>query len=290
MSISVIIPSFNRAHTLPRALDSVFAQSYAPQEVIVIDDGSTDGTRTMIETRYPQCTYLTQSNLGVSQARNVGIEHANGEWLALLDSDDSWLPDKLQKQMERLAASPDVRLCHTDEIWIRNGVRVNQMHKHAKHGGYIFQHCLPLCAVSPSAALLHRSLFEEFGLFDPELPACEDYDMWLRICSSEAVDYVNEPLVVKYGGHEDQLSRQHWGMDRFRVYALQKLLDNQPLDPLDRHAAIQTLTKKCRILSQGAEKRGNLERAKYFNAIRKHYQQGLLAPRTPPESDHGSAG
>jgi glycosyltransferase involved in cell wall biosynthesis len=275
MSISVIIPSFNRAHTLPRALDSVFAQSYAPQEVIVIDDGSTDGTRAMIEACYPQCIYLAQSNLGVSQARNVGIEHANGEWLALLDSDDSWLPNKLQKQMESLAASSDLRLCHTDEIWIRNGVRVNQMHKHAKHGGYIFHYCLPLCAISPSATLLHRSLFEEFGLFDPELPACEDYDLWLRICSAEAVDYVNEPLVVKYGGHEDQLSRRHWGMDRFRVYALQKLLDNQHLTPADRFAAIQTLTKKCRILSQGAEKRGNLERAKYFNAIQQHYQQEL---------------
>ena len=280
MSISVIIPTYNRAHTLSRALDSVFAQSYPPSEVIVVDDGSVDDTRAMIAERYPQCIYLTQPNLGVSRARNQGITQAKGEWIALLDSDDCWLPDKLEKQMERLAESPNLRLCHTDEIWIRNGVRVNPMRKHAKSGGRIFQRCLPLCVISPSAALLHRSLFDEFGLFDPELPACEDYDLWLRICSREAVAYVDEPLTVKYGGHEDQLSHRHWGMDRFRVYALQKLLDDLPLGPSDRLAAIHTLIGKCVILSQGAEKRGKPERAEHFRNIQRHYERELTGCRT----------
>ncbi|MES9940120.1 MAG: glycosyltransferase [Candidatus Thiodiazotropha sp. 6PLUC2] len=276
MSISVIIPTHNRVHTLPRALDSVFSQSLPPLEVIVVDDGSNDGTNTLIKTNYPQCIYLSQPNSGVSESRNTGIKQARGEWIALLDSDDSWLPDKLQMQMESIISSSNLRLSHTDEIWIRNGTRVNQMNKHTKHGGFIFKQCLPLCVISPSAALLHRSIFDEFGLFDPSLPACEDYDMWLRICASEAVDFVDKPLVVKYGGHDDQLSRRHWGMDRFRVYALQKLLENQKLSDSDRLAAIKTLVKKCKILRQGAEKRGHLDRAEQYKAIQLQYEQELI--------------
>ncbi|MEJ2610363.1 MAG: glycosyltransferase [Candidatus Thiodiazotropha sp.] len=282
ISVSVIIPTYNRGHTICRALDSVFAQSLPPSEIIVVDDGSTDDTQAIIEERYSQCRYLQQPNLGVSRARNLGIEHAQGEWLAFLDSDDCWLPNKLQRQCEQLTESPNLRLCHSDEIWVRNGVRVNQMRKHKKRGGWIFQHCLPLCVISPSAAILHRSLFEEFGLFDPELPACEDYDLWLRICSREAVLYTDTPLIVKYGGHMDQLSHRHWGMDRFRIRALQKLLDDQLLAPVDRQAAIQTLVKKCKILSQGAEKRGHQERAAYFNNIKRRYEEEV--DRCPPDT------
>ncbi|MCG7921948.1 MAG: glycosyltransferase [Candidatus Thiodiazotropha lotti] len=280
MSVSVIIPTYNRASTLPRALDSVFAQTHPPLEVIVIDDGSEDETKTVVERDYPDVIYLSQANSGVSHARNTGIQHAKGEWLALLDSDDSWLPEKLQLQMASLNRSPQLRISHTDETWIRNGVRVNQMNKHAKQGGHIFKQCLPLCVISPSAALIHHSVFQEYGLFDTHLPACEDYDLWLRICAKEAVDFVEKPLVVKTGGHQDQLSRKHWGMDRFRVYALQKLLDNHHLNHADRCAAIETLCKKCLILSQGAEKRGHQERADHFMAIHTQYQQELPACNT----------
>ncbi|MCG7900408.1 MAG: glycosyltransferase [Candidatus Thiodiazotropha weberae] len=280
MSVSVIIPTYNRASTLPRALDSVFAQTQPLLEVIVIDDGSEDETKTVVERDYPDVIYLSQTNSGVSHARNTGIRHAKGEWLALLDSDDSWLPEKLQLQMASLNDSPQLRISHTDEIWIRNGVRVNPMDKHTKQGGHIFRNCLPLCVISPSAALIHHSVFQEYGLFDTNLPACEDYDLWLRICAQEAVDFVEKPLVVKYGGHQDQLSRKHWGMDRFRVYALQKLLDNQQLNHADRCAAIEILCKKCLILSQGAGKRGHQERADHFMSIHARYQQELPACNT----------
>ena len=280
MSVSVIIPTYNRASTLARALDSVFAQTERPLEVIVIDDGSEDETKTLIERDYPEVIYLSQTNSGVSHARNSGIRQAKGEWLALLDSDDSWLPQKLQLQMASLKLSPQLRVCHTDEIWIRNGTRVNPMNKHAKQGGQIFKNCLPLCVISPSAALIHHTVFQEYGLFDTNLPACEDYDLWLRICANEAVDFVDKPLVVKYGGHQDQLSRKHWGMDRFRVYALQKLLDNHQLSDDDRCAAIEMLCKKCLILSQGAEKRGHQDRADYFMTIHSNYRQELSGCKT----------
>ncbi|MEW8028958.1 MAG: glycosyltransferase family A protein [Candidatus Thiodiazotropha sp.] len=271
MSVSVIIPTYNRAHTLSRAIDSVLSQTHPPQEIIVVDDGSDDDTARLMAVRYGQCGYLYQSNQGVSSARNLGIEKARGEWIALLDSDDRWLPDKLQLQLEALTASPQYRLCHSNELWIRKGVRVNQMRKHAKSGGMIFQRCLPLCVISPSSVILHRTLFDEFGLFDTELPACEDYDLWLRVCATEEVLFIDKPLIEKYGGHTDQLSRRHWGMDRFRVQALIKLLENRRLDRDDRIAAVNTLVKKSGILAQGAEKRGQHERAEYYREIQRRY-------------------
>lgn len=254
--ISVIIPSHNRAHLLPRALDSVLAQTLPPLEIIVIDDGSSDGTSTLVARDYPQVTLLQQQNRGVSAARNRGIRHARGDWIALLDSDDQWLPAKLARQWQACQKQPEAPLIHSDEIWIRNGRRVNPMNKHKKTGGWIFQRCLPLCAISPSAALIRRDLFDEVGLFDETLPACEDYDLWLRICSRYPVGYIDEPLLIKYGGHEDQLSRRHWGMDRFRLQALERILQ-QPLGDEDRDAAHAMLLKKANILLKGACKHGN---------------------------------
>ncbi len=266
-TISVIIPSYNRAHTLKRALDSVLAQTRPADEIIVIDDGSTDTTEQLITQRYPQITYIKQANQGVSAARNTGIKTATGEWLALLDSDDEWLPNKLKTQLALLEQYPGHKLIHSNEIWIRHGVRVNQMKKHAKKGGYIFQHCLALCAISPSAVMIHKDLFAEIGLFDETLPACEDYDLWLRITARYPVLYCEEALIKKYGGHDDQLSQQHWGMDRFRIRALINCLKNCALSESDRAAAHKVLVKKLRILLKGAEKHGNQEVINEFKPL-----------------------
>ncbi len=266
-SVSVIIPSHNRAEVLPRAVASVLAQTLAPLEVIVVDDGSDDGTAALMARRFPGVRCLVQQNRGVSAARNAGIAAARGEWLAFLDSDDEWLPGKLAAQRAALEEHAGCRLCHTEEIWIRNGKRVNAMKKHAKRGGRIYRHCLPLCVISPSSVVIHRSLFRDHGGFDESLPACEDYDLWLRLCAREAVAFVETPQIVKYGGHADQLSRRHWGMDRFRVRALLKMLDSGLLDAGDEAATRAMLVEKCRILAQGAEKRGKLARARYYTAL-----------------------
>jgi glycosyltransferase involved in cell wall biosynthesis len=261
-TVSVIIPSYNRCQSLPRALDSVLAQTRPAEEIIVVDDGSDDGTAAMLARDYPELTCLVQDNRGVSAARNAGIRAARGDWIALLDSDDEWLPQKLERQLQALqqarqSDSTAPLLVHCDEIWIRKGRRVNPMDKHAKAGGWIFERCLPLCAISPSAVLMARELLTDVGDFDEDLPACEDYDLWLRICSQYPVLYVDEPLLKKYGGHSDQLSRQHWGMDRFRVQALDKLLSAGGLDASQQGQATAMLHEKCRILRLGAEKRGN---------------------------------
>ena len=112
------------------------------------------------------------------------------------------------------------------------------MHKHAKAGGWIYTHCLPLCAISPSAVLIHRSIFDCVGLFNEQLPACEDYDLWLRICARFPVHFIPEPLIIKYGGHDDQLSRRYWGMDRFRIQALEDILASGVLTEEHRQATL----------------------------------------------------
>ena len=251
--ISVIIPTYNRAHILPRALDSVLAQTQLPIEIIVVNDGSTDGTKSVLS-NYPGLKIIDQQHSGVSAARNIGLEHTNGEWIAFLDSDDEWLPEKLEQQWAAIC-NDDKLICHTEEIWIRNGQRVNPMKKHQKFGGMIYERCLPLCVISPSSVMIHRSVFHDVGLFDETLEVCEDYDLWLRICAKYSVLFIDEPLMVKYGVHEDQLSRKHWGMDRFRVKALEKMLDSEELNEDLRRATIEMLILKCKIIINGMKKR-----------------------------------
>ena len=271
MKISVIIPSWNRADRLAAALDSVLAQSLAAHEIIVVDDGSTDNTRALLDQHYPGVRYLYQKNGGVSSARNTGIKAACGDWIALLDSDDRWDVSKLERQQQALFAQPGYRLCHCDEIWIRNGKRVNPMKKHAKYGGNIFGHCLPRCVISPSAVMIERSLFDDVGLFDESLPACEDYDLWLRICATRPVLFVDQPLVVKVGGHADQLSRRYWGMDRFRIQALEKILAGGTLDQQAHAAALQILQEKLAILIQGATRRDNRALVDEYREKQRHF-------------------
>ena len=270
MNVSVIIPTHNRAQLLERALQSVLAQAESAQEIIVVDDGSNDDTAEIVRVRFPQVQYIRQHNHGVSHARNRGIAASRGDWLAFLDSDDEWLPRKLTSQEELLAANPQYKICHTDEIWIRNGTRVNAMKKHAKAGGFIFERCLPLCVASPSSALIHRSVFDEVGLFNEDLPACEDYDLWLRICARFPVLYVNRPLIIKYGGHADQLSHRYPAMDRFRIIALENILQEN-LSPQYYRAALNMLITKIDIYLHGAIKRGKQQDITKYRQKQRYY-------------------
>lgn len=245
----------------------MLAQSSPVDEIIVVDDGSSDATAVEIPLRFPQVKLIRQTNSGVSAARNTGIKAAKCDWVALLDSDDSWLPDKIKTMREAQTDHSEYPLFHSDEIWIRHGVRVNAMNKHQKSGGWIFQQCLPLCVISPSAVVIKRKLFDLIGLFDESLPACEDYDLWLRICYRYPVHYIDQPLIIKNGGHADQLSRHYWGMDRFRIRALKNLLTNAILNDADRRAAEAVFQQKLDILLRGARKHGNQTVIDEFSAL-----------------------
>ena len=271
IAVSIIIPTCNRCSLLKRALESVYQQTFIDYEVIVIDDGSSDDTNEMLQQYFPTVRYFRQSNQGVSSARNRGLSKAQGEWVAFLDSDDEWLPSKLALQMVLLTDNPDFKICHTQEIWIRNGVRVNQMKKHQKIGGWVFKHCLPLCAMSPSSIVIHHSVFNIVGNFDTDLPACEDYDLWLRITAKYPVLFIEDPQINKYGGHEDQLSMKYWGMDQYRIYALEKIISVGDLNEDNKQQAIAMLLKKCRIFKQGALKRDKTAQAEKYAAIEAFY-------------------
>ena len=262
--VSVIIPTYNRDKFIVSCVQSVLAQSLTEFEIIVVDDGSRDETyRNLKELGFKSVVtdrtnlrYVFQKNRGVSAARNLGIKEANGEYIALLDSDDLWMPTKLEQQIGALARNKaHFRLCHTDEIWMRNGIRVNPHKKHKKQGGNVFLNCLKLCCISPSSVVLHKSVFDDVGFFDENLPACEDYDFWLRYCAKEEVIFLSDHLIIKNGGHNNQLSRRHWGMDRFRVYALEKLVNCTDLNSMNKIQAMKEIIEKIDILIYGAKKR-----------------------------------
>ncbi len=283
--VSVIIPTYNREKFISECVQSVLAQTLSAREIIIVDDGSTDATYNILRdigfnslsTKKTILRYFFQQNRGVSSARNLGIKEARSEYIALLDSDDLWLKSKLDRQVSAFQNdTQSSRLCHTDEIWIRNGVRVNQHKKHKKHGGNVFQSCLKLCCISPSSTMMHRSVFEDFGFFDEDLPACEDYDFWLRYSAKEDVNFIDEPLIIKKGGHSDQLSGAHWGMDRFRIYSIEKILKEPDLKLVHKTEAIHEVILKLEILINGSQKRQKFAYAENMLQKKQHWEAILM--------------
>jgi glycosyltransferase involved in cell wall biosynthesis len=269
--VSVIIPTYNRGWILKEAIDSVSAQDYKDFELIVVDDGSTDNTSEILASYENDIKVLFQENKGVSAARNRGITEASGQLIAFLDSDDLWLPRKLYTQVDFFNQMPDALICQTEEIWIRDGQRVNPKKRHKKPSGMIFEPSLELCLVSPSAVMIRRSLFDRVGEFDVTLPACEDYDLWLRISCRFPVYLIDTPLIIKRGGHDDQLSSMK-GLDKFRIKAIEKIINSGRLTEDQYRAAVKALKEKCKIYADGCRKRGRTEEAQYYEALSGKYK------------------
>ena len=256
-SISVVIPTFNRLIYLERAIKSVLNQTISVNEIIIVDDGSDDGTSEIIHSNYPNLKYIFQSNSGVSAARNTGIKAASSNWIAFLDSDDAWVTNKIQKQITELELNPEMNFCHSNEIWIRNGREIKQKNTHKKFGGFIFDKCLDKCRISPSTVICRKSLLIKLNGFDEDLAICEDYDLWLRITSDNPVIYIEKPLIIKYGGHQDQLSRNSEGIESYHIKSLEKLL-KQDFPSEHRIAMENMLINKLKIYANGAKKRGRV--------------------------------
>jgi GT2 family glycosyltransferase len=277
--VSVIIPTYNRWPMLSDAIGSVLGQSYQGFEIIVVDDGSQDKSLQSLEGYGSALRVISQSRRGVAAARNLGARWSRGSYLAFLDSDDLWQPRKLAVQVAFMKERSEVQICQTEEIWIRRGVRVNPKKRHGKPSGDIFRASLDLCLVSPSAVMMTRELFDRVGGFDESFTVCEDYDLWLRVAVDTAVPLIRAPLVVKRAGHEDQLSRSTWGLDRFRVLALQKLL-RSGLRGEQRIWAIEALADKVAVLARGARKRGKEGEALGYESILAQYPpSSIFDPR-----------
>jgi glycosyltransferase involved in cell wall biosynthesis len=263
--VSVIIPTYNRRPFLEKAIKSVLQQEY-PHELIVVDDGSDDGTGQMISTMGGRIRYFYQSNRGPAAARNYGIQKATCDLIAFLDSDDRFAPGKLAFQADAMARRPDLLVSHTQEIWYRRGRLLNQKKKHRKRQGDIFSQSLELCAVGMSTVMARRALFDKVGLFDESLPCCEDYDLWLRVSCRYPFMLVDKPLTVKEGGRQDQLSvRYRVGMDKFRIRSLIALIRSRCLTAEQQELARRELARKCSIFGKGCLKHGRPEGELYLS-------------------------
>jgi len=262
--ISVVITTFNRRSFLREATLSVFKQDFNDKEIIIVDDGSTDKSYETVRDLPVQ--YVWKPNGGISSARNRGIEMAKGDYIAFLDSDDIWKKRKLSIQLEQME-NRGYPVSYTDEIWIRNGKRINQKLRHRKYTGNIFEHCLPLCIISPSSVVLKREIFDDVGVFDESLPVCEDYDMWLRVAARYPVLFIDKLLIIKRGGHEDQLSRRYEAMDRFRIKSLVKIIDSGMLNETKRRRALEVLENKCSVYMSGAAKRGKHDEVEQYRKL-----------------------
>lgn len=266
MQISAVIPTYNRAELVGQAVQSVLDQQSRADEIWVIDDGSTDDTPAVLAQFGDKIQIHRQEHHGVSAARNTGIRLSHNEWLAFLDSDDLWKPKKLLRQRQELAQYPEMRVCYTDEEWRRNGRWKNPKMIHAKFSGWIYEKCLPLCIISPSSVIVHRSVFDEVGMFDENLPACEDYELWLRVSSRMPVLFLPERLIVKRAGEWLQLSQQH-SLDKFRIQALVKRLNSGELSPEQRDATHAVMAEKTRVYALGCRKHGREEELAWLNEL-----------------------
>ena len=273
-SVSVIIPTHNRRKSLTRAVESVRTQTFPDWELLVVDDGSSDGTdRDWSDPDDSRIWYLRTENQGVSAARNLGIRLADSPWIAFLDSDDYWLPRKLETQLGALDSHPGYLAVHSDEIWIRNGRRVNPKKIHRKYGGWVYRYSLPRCVISPSSILVSRELLDRCGAFDEDFPVCEDYELWLRMFARHPICFVDRPLLVKIGGHADQLSRSTWGLDRFRIRAMVKTVESGILSLQQETWTAAEIVRKSGILAGGCEKRGRMKEARYYRSLAEFWNE-----------------
>lgn len=259
MNIDVILPTFNRAEFVVRAIDSVLDQNYQNFTLHVVDDGSTDNTqeRLSIYSQSPRVKIHYTENGGVSYARNIGVLNSHNDWISFIDSDDEWLPQKLKKQVQFLTQNSELEFVHTEEIWFRNSVRVNPKTKHSKETHELFKRSLEFCLISPSTVMMKRSLFQKYGPFEESYTVCEDYDLWIKILAHENVGYLSEALVNKYGGHEDQLSTKYFAMDYWRIKSLVQLF-HSTVNELQRTQISEVLKRKSEILLKGYQKHQNM--------------------------------
>jgi glycosyltransferase involved in cell wall biosynthesis len=265
--VSVIIPAYNRRAMLLEAIDSVLAQSFRAFELIVIDDGSTDGTSEHLARLDKSIRIERIEHRGPAAARNRGVELAHAPLIAFLDSDDLWAPSKLEHQLAFMRANPGCAICQTNEIWIRKGRRVNPGMRHLKRAGDIFIDSLRTCLISMSATMMRTDLFRSLGGFDESMDAAEDYDLWLRILIDHEAGLLDEPLVTRRGGHPDQTSATTAALDRFRILALTKLLADDRLSPARRTAVVEVLAEKCRIYAGGLARRDRIEQARLYERV-----------------------
>ena len=267
--VTVVIPVRNRVEMLRRAVESVLAQTCQNFDLVVVDDASTEdmsGVKDLVESR-GHYWLLLKENIGPAAARNAGAQVGEGEWMACLDSDDGWSPEKLESQLAWFANHPEMEISQCEEEWVRNGLPLKKKENQHQPDGWVFEKCVEVCCVSPSCTMISRRLWQKLGGFDERYRVCEDYELWLRASLDNPVGLVKGgtgPLVTRHGGHDDQLSFAVEAMDRFRVLALLELMQKQELTESQRQVVVEGVLQRAEVLKKGALKRGKDADAKVY--------------------------
>lgn len=275
----MIIPAYNRSGLLAEAIDSVRSQTFTDYEIIVVDDGSTDDTPSLAESR--DLRYIRLEHTGMpGLVRNRGAAQAKGKLLAFLDSDDLWMPDKLSRQLLLHGcdtmlgrAEQNNRITHTREQWLRNGKVISQSKLRHRRSGSLFEDSLVKCIIGPSTVVMDASFFARTKGFRDDLEIGEDYEYWLRITPEADVGYVDMPLTVKRAGHGDQLTEKYGHIEYFRISALKDLVDSRFYSEPRLTAARRELARKCGIYAAGARKRGKTKEAETYEMYALEYAQ-----------------
>ncbi len=221
--ISVILPTYNRSSTISRSIESVLSQTYKDFEFIVVDDFSTDDTHCVVENYSSEIKYIRhETNRGAAAARNTGIKNSSGEYIAFIDSDDEWHPEKLERQIEIFSeSSSDVGVVYTGFYKCSDNKR--ELGNIPTKRGYIYEDQLMKDWVNPTSTTMVRSAcFESVGGFNPELNARQDYELWIRIARNYQFEYIKEPLVTMYVGNENRIT----GNVEVRMNAHKQVLDS----------------------------------------------------------------
>ena len=275
--ISAVITTFNRAAYLRDAIESVLGQTFRDLELIVVDDGSTDDTEAVVRPYLDQLTYIRQENRGRSAARNTAVSASFGDFVAFCDSDDRWLPDRIERELPRLAESPGVGMVHGQvELIDKNGVLLpDQTAAHQRvfsaahrqpvtYAGYAWN-----CRCLSSTILVRRAVFEAVGPYDPDL-LLDDYDFYLRVALAYRIEFLDGAPLAQYRLHEDQISTYDLAMGQIQTaekhLALLRERRDVPGRRLARRNFNQMLARSWRILGDRRKARAAAARAALLGA------------------------
>jgi glycosyltransferase involved in cell wall biosynthesis len=240
-TVSVVIPTYNCAEFLPKAIESVLAQTYKDFEILVVDDGSTDATSEIITPYLDRVQFIRQENTGLPGARNTGIRASHGEFIALLDADDTWLPEKLGLQLPRFS-DPEVLIVFSD-FSVKYGDGRPSLPSYLAERpltceGHVIDKYVQSRFLFPSTMVLRRDAMERCGLFDEEMRACEDLELFARLCLQGKVAWIREPLMVRYEGTHN-ITGNSERMLHYMIVAFTKVLAKVPDMPRGARRAIE---------------------------------------------------
>jgi glycosyltransferase involved in cell wall biosynthesis len=259
VKVSVIIPTYNRAGLIARAIDSVLVQTFKDFELIIIDDGSKDNTKEAIKPFEGKIKYIYQNNGGISNARNRGIQESSGQYIAFLDSDDYWAPQKLEVQVKILDENPRVGIVYARMPIVNEHGEILGM-KPNGISGKNFQELLRVWGDLPTSSVMtRRECFDRVGVFDNDLPPMEDIDMWLRIAHSYEIYEVEGQTLAYYWRHDHQITQ-----DSIKVYlGLVKIHAKilKTFEDIPRELIVHKLVKNQYTLSRIYYKHGRFEEA-----------------------------